>query len=65
MPFGFPSESAFGFVGILRLAQEWKIIDRVPRIRMLKRERHRAFVLDHKTDRLSMVIYTSKWLTLS
>jgi integrase len=35
---------------LLRLAQEWKIIDRVPRIRMLKGERHREFVLDHKNE---------------
>jgi integrase len=35
---------------LLRLAQEWKILDRVPRIRMLKGERHREFVLTHKQE---------------
>jgi integrase len=35
---------------LLRLAQEWKIIDRVPRIRMLKGERQREFVLNHKDE---------------
>jgi integrase len=35
---------------LLRLAQEWKIIDRVPRIRMLKGERLREFVLSHKDE---------------
>ena len=35
---------------LLRLAHEWKIIDRVPRIRMLKGERQRKFVLSHKDE---------------
>jgi len=35
---------------LLRLAQEWKIIDRVPRIRMLRGERQREFVLNHKNE---------------
>ena len=35
---------------LLRLAHEWKIIDRVPRIRMLKGERHREFVLSHHQE---------------
>lgn len=32
---------------LLRLAQEWKVIDRVPRIRLLRGERNREFVLSH------------------
>jgi len=30
---------------LLRLAQEWKVIDRVPRIRLLRGERNREFKL--------------------
>lgn len=39
---------------LLRLAQEWKVIDRVPRIRLLSGERNREFVLsrDHEVDYL-------------
>jgi len=33
---------------LLRLAQEWKVLDRVPRIRLLRGERNREFVLSHK-----------------
>lgn len=33
---------------MLRLAQEWKMLDRVPRIRMLRGERNRDFVLSHQ-----------------
>src|SRR5215471_504876 len=36
---------------ILRLAQEWKIIDRVPRIRLLDGERTRDFVLGQRAER--------------
>ena len=32
---------------LLRLAQEWKVLDRVPRIRLLRGERNREFVLSH------------------
>jgi integrase len=32
---------------LLRLAQEWKVIDRVPRIRLLRGERNREYVLSH------------------
>ena len=32
---------------LLRLAQEWKILDRLPRIRLLRGERNREFVLTH------------------
>ena len=32
---------------LLRLAQEWKVLDRVPRIRLLRGERNREFVLGH------------------
>jgi integrase len=34
----------------LRLAQEWNVIDRVPRIRMLPGERNREFVLSHGNE---------------
>jgi integrase len=33
---------------LLRLAQEWKVLDRVPRIRLLRGERNREFVLNHQ-----------------
>src|ERR1017187_8867026 len=32
---------------LLRLAQEWKVLDRVPRIRLLRGERNREVVLGH------------------
>jgi integrase len=32
---------------LLRLAQEWKVLDRVPRIRLLRGERNREFALSH------------------
>jgi integrase len=35
---------------MLRLAQEWKLIDRVPRIRLLNGERTRDFVLDQRAE---------------
>jgi integrase len=35
---------------LLRLAQEWKEIDRVPRIRLLRGERNREFVLSHQLE---------------
>lgn len=34
----------------LRLAQEWDIIDRVPRIKMLRGERNRDFVISHALE---------------
>ena len=37
---------------MLRLAQEWKVIDRVPRIRLLRGERNREFVLSFKDEKL-------------
>ena len=37
---------------LLRLAQEWRAIDRVPRIRLLPGERNREFILDHRKERL-------------
>jgi integrase len=37
---------------LLRLAQEWKVIDRVPRIRLLRGERTRDFVLSHQQEHL-------------
>lgn len=35
---------------LLRLAQEWKVLDRVPRIRLLRGERNREFVLSYKLE---------------
>ena len=35
---------------LLRLAHEWRIIDRVPRIRLLRGERNREFILGHKAE---------------
>jgi integrase len=35
---------------LLRLAQEWKVLDRVPRIRLLRGERNREFVLSHRLE---------------
>jgi integrase len=35
---------------LLRLAQEWKSLDRVPRIRLLRGERNREFVLSHALE---------------
>jgi len=37
---------------LLRLAQEWRVIERVPRIRLLPGERNREFVLSHKQEAL-------------
>jgi integrase len=36
----------------LRLAQEWRVIDRVPRIRLLPGERTREFVLSREQERI-------------
>jgi integrase len=36
---------------LLRLAHEWKVISRVPRIRLLPGERYREFVLSYKQER--------------
>ena len=35
---------------MLRLAQEWKLIDRTPRIRMLRGEKNREFVVSHAAE---------------
>src|SRR5687768_14083210 len=35
---------------LLRLAYQWKVLDRVPRIRMLGGERNRDYVLTHKLE---------------
>jgi len=35
---------------LLRLGQEWKVLDRVPRIRLLRGERNREFVLSHRLE---------------
>src|SRR5207237_2516800 len=40
------------FRRLLRLANEWHEIDRVPRIRLLPGERSRAFVLNHRAEEL-------------
>lgn len=37
---------------LLRMAQEWRVIDRVPRIRLLPGERNREFVLTHQQEHL-------------
>jgi integrase len=37
---------------LLRLAQEWKVIDRVPRIRLLSGEEGREFVLSYAQEKL-------------
>jgi integrase len=35
---------------LLRLAEEWKVLDRIPRIRLLRGERNREFVLSHRLE---------------
>jgi len=37
---------------LLNLAHEWKVIARVPKIRLLRGERHREFVLDYDQEEL-------------
>jgi integrase len=37
---------------LLRMAYEWQIINRVPRIRLLRGERNREFVFNHAEERL-------------
>jgi integrase len=37
---------------MLRLAQEWRIIDRIPKIRLLRGERNREFVLSRDRERI-------------
>ena len=37
---------------LLRLAQEWRVIDRVPRIHLLPGERTREFILNHELEQL-------------
>jgi integrase len=37
---------------LLRLAQEWRVIDRVPRVHLLPGERNREFILNHAQERL-------------
>jgi integrase len=41
---------------LLRLAYEWKLLDRVPRIRMLPGERNREFVLNHAQESLYLAV---------
>src|ERR1022692_1930007 len=35
---------------LLRLAQEWRLLDRIPRIRLLRGEHNREFVLSHAVE---------------
>jgi len=37
---------------LIRLAQEWKVIDRVPRIRLFRGEQNREFVLGYRQEEL-------------
>jgi integrase len=37
---------------MLRLAQEWRMLDRIPRIRLLRGERNREFVLSREQERI-------------
>jgi integrase len=37
---------------LLRMAHEWKVINRVPRIRLLRGERNREFVMSHPQERI-------------
>ena len=37
---------------LLRLAQEWKVIDRIPRIRLFRGEENREFVLSYRQEEL-------------
>lgn len=37
---------------MLRLAHEWRIIDRIPKIRLLRGERNREFVLSREQERI-------------
>ena len=41
---------------LLRLAYEWKVIGRVPRIRLLPGERTRDFVLSHQQEQLYLAV---------
>jgi integrase len=43
---------------LLRLAYEWKVIGRVPRIRLLPGERNRDFVLSHDQEKLYLDMTT-------
>ncbi len=37
---------------LLRLAQEWKLIDRIPRVRLFRGEKNREFVLSYEQEEL-------------
>jgi integrase len=37
---------------MLRLAQEWRLLDRIPRVRLLRGERNREFVLSREQERI-------------
>jgi integrase len=43
---------------LLRLAQEWKLIDRVPRIRLFRGEQNREFVLGYEQEELYLQMAT-------
>ena len=44
--------SLAGFRKLLRLGCEWRLINRIPRIRLLPGERNREFILTHAQERL-------------
>jgi integrase len=41
---------------LLRMAHDWRVIERVPRIRLLRGERNREFVLSHAKERLYLAM---------
>ena len=49
---------------LLRLAQEWKVIDRVPRIRLLRGERNREFVPAMGSNQSTCKLHRNRSTTL-
>jgi site-specific recombinase XerD len=49
---------------ILRLAQAWKLIDRTPRIRLLRGDKHREFVLTEEQEKAYLDACTAPWWIL-
>jgi integrase len=43
---------------LLRLAHEWRLINRIPRVRLLPGERNREFILTHAQERLYLEMAT-------
>jgi integrase len=41
---------------LLRLAHEWKVIQRVPRVRLLRGERNREFTLNHSQEKAYLAV---------